>query len=163
MNLSFLKVCPDAAWQAALFLVTKNSRARYRTTIYLRPVNIATKAEQRSMPVIEAERIDLPGSKQFASLNFCSSYWKCSLDSESYATCGIIAPQGIFVSTRVLHGLKNASSYFQSTIPPLFDIMRYSMKAWIEDFTLHTHTELELVGHLENLLKFAKGITYIYQ
>lgn len=156
VDMGFLKPCPQASWQAAPHLVPKESKSKFRTTIDLRPVNAATKAEQWPMPVIEAELSDFIGSTHFASIDFCSSYWQCPLDPDSYDACGIISPQGTFVSTRVLHGLKNASAYFQSTIPPLFDEMKDAVKAWIDDFTIHCKTEDML---LENLEKFFRICT----
>lgn len=57
------------------------------------------------MPVIEAELSDFKDSKHFTSTDFCSGYWQCPLNPESYDAFGIIAPQGPFLSTRVLYGL----------------------------------------------------------
>lgn len=152
IEMGFLKPCPQAAWQAAPHLVPKDSNAKFRTMTDLRPVNAATKAEQWPMPVIEAELSDFNGCAHFASIDFCSSYWQCPLDPSSYEACGVIAPQGKFVSTRVLHGLKNASAYFQSTIPPLFDDIEHAMKAWIDDFTIHSKSEEELLDNLEKFI-----------
>lgn len=45
VELNFIKPCPQAAWQAAPHMVPKDSEAKYRTTIDLRPAN-ATVAEQ---------------------------------------------------------------------------------------------------------------------
>lgn len=42
VEFGFLKPNPDAEWQAAQHLVPKNSKANYRMTIDLRPVNAAT-------------------------------------------------------------------------------------------------------------------------
>lgn len=148
VKLDFIRPYPQAAWQAAPHLVPKNSKAKFRTTIDLRPVNAATIAEQWPMPVIEAELSDFKDSKHFASLDFCSGYWQCPLHPSSYEACGIIAPQGTFISTRVLHGLKNAAAYFQSTIPPLFQNLKNAVKAWIDDFIIHSKSENELLQHL---------------
>lgn len=121
--------------QTAPHVVQKDSKSRYRTTIDLRPVKAATTGEQWPMPIIEAELSNFIGSKQFALLDSCSSYWQCPLESDLDEACGIIA-QETFVSTRVLHGLKNAVAYFQSTIQPILGSMKHAMKAWIDDFTI---------------------------
>lgn len=89
------------------------------------------------MPGIEAELSDFIESTHFASIDFCSNYWQCPLYPGSYDACGDISTQATFVSTRVLQGLNNASDYFQSIIPPLFDEMEPSIKACIDDFTIH--------------------------
>lgn len=127
------------------------SKAKYRTTIDLRPVNAATKAKKWPIPIIEAELSNFNGSTHFASRDICSGYRQCLLKPESYEVCGIIAPQRTFVSTLVLHGLQNSADYFHSTIPPLFDNMRHAIKPWIDDFTLHTGTESQLLEHLSKL------------
>lgn len=101
----FFKVCPQASWPAAPHLVPKDSKSKYRKSIYLCPVGVATKAEQWPKPIIEAKLIDFIGSKHFACPAFCSSYWQCPIEPESYEACSIIAPQGTFISIRVLHGL----------------------------------------------------------
>lgn len=112
-NMGFITLCLQASWQAAPDLVPKNSRSGFRTMIDLRPVKAAIKVEQWLSPIIEAELCDFNNSKYFASMDLVAGHWQCSLDPSSYDACGIVAPQGTFVSTRVLHGLKNASSYFQ--------------------------------------------------
>lgn len=53
----------------------------------------------------------------------------------------------------MLHQLKNASAYFQSTIAPLFDKMKNAMKAWIDDFSIHAKTESNLLEHVEDFFK----------
>lgn len=46
VNMDFLKIDPQAFWQASTHLVPKDSKSKFRITIDLRPVNSATKAEQ---------------------------------------------------------------------------------------------------------------------
>lgn len=156
LSLEFIKPCPQASWQAAPHLVPKDSKFLFRTTIDLRPINSATKAEQWPMPIIESELSDFKDSKHFASMDFCAGYWQCPLDPDSYDACGIIAPQGTFVSTRVLYGLKNASMYFQSTISPLFHKLQTNMKAWIDDFILHAKTEGELLTYVKDFFEICE-------
>lgn len=74
--MGLFKVCPQAARQAAPRLVGKDMKAKCRTTIDLRPVIAATKAEKWPMPIIKAELIDFIGSKHLPSLEFCPSYWQ---------------------------------------------------------------------------------------
>lgn len=74
VKMALLKVCPTASWQAAPHLVPKDARTKYRTTIDLLPVNAATEAELRPMPIIGAELSAFKGSSHFVSLDFCSSY-----------------------------------------------------------------------------------------
>lgn len=50
----------------------------------------------------------------------------------------------------MLHGLKNTSTFFQSTISSLFHELQDAMIAWIDDFTVHAKSKSELVDHIEN-------------
>lgn len=86
------------------------------TTIDLRPVNAPTKAKQWPVPILESELGEFIGYTHFALIEIRLSYWSCPQDPESYEACGILLPQGAFVSMKVLHVLKDASPYFQSTI-----------------------------------------------
>lgn len=153
VEMGFFIPNPKASWQAAPHLVVKhNSKAKFRTTIDLRPVNGATKKNQWPMPNIEAELQDFSNSRCFASMDFCSSYWQLPLDPESYDACGVICPQGTYSSTRVLHGLTNAVSHFQSSVEPLFAELRPNVKGWIDDFNLHDETEDSLLDKVEKFL-----------
>lgn len=45
--------------------------------------------------------------------------------------------------------VENAITYFQSTIPFLFDRLRQATKASIDDPTLHTNTKTKLLKHFD--------------
>lgn len=66
--------------------------------------------------------------------------------------CGVVSRQGTFVSTRVVYGLKNFSAYFQFTIPFLYDNIKLVLKAWIDDFTLHSKEKEEILNILERFI-----------
>lgn len=108
--------------------------------------------------MIEADLSVFKDRKHFVPMELVASYWQCLLEPASYDARGIFAPQGTFVSTRVLHGLKKASSYFQSTIPLLFEELKESMNAWIDDFTLHAKTEDKLISHGNTFFTICKKI-----
>lgn len=57
-------------------------------------------------------------------------------------------------------GLVNATLYFQSTIEPLFSELRNNLKAWLDDFSIHAHSEASLLDHLETFLRICseKGL-----
>lgn len=112
-----------------------------------------TNAEQWLMPLFDAELSDFIGSTLFASINFGSRYWQSPLDPNSFGAWGIVSPQGAFASTRVLHDLKNASAYFQSTVSELFDSMGHPIKNWFEDFTIHKSKEEMILYYLDELFE----------
>lgn len=153
VNMGFFIPNKGASWQAAPHLVPKpGSKAPFRTTIDLRPVNAATIKEQWPMPTIESELQDFSGSNCFASLDFCSGYWQLPVHPNSYDDCGVVCPQGTFSSTRVLQGLTNSVAHFQSNIEPLFSELKPNMKAWVDDFNLHDKNEEELLNKIEKFL-----------
>lgn len=149
----------EATWQAAPHIVPKpDSKAKFRATIDLRPVNSAMKAMAWPMPNIESEIQDFRGSKFFAVLDFCSGYWQMPLHPDSYEACGVVCPSGTYSSTRVLQGLKVATAYFQSTVEPLFSELRNNMKAWLDDFNLHANKESELLSYLRRFFAICKEV-----
>lgn len=125
-------------------------------TLALRPVNSATKAENWPMLNNDPELSDVSEIQCFASLDFCVKYLRCPTESESYGSCGMIAQRGAYVSTRVLHALKNAYSYFRSTIPPLFNPRRDTIKGRIDNFIAYAKTGLELMFNLEEFCMIFK-------
>ena len=134
---------------APLIVPKGRSRSKYRMAIDLRPVNAATIKESWPMPHLESEMLDFVGSTCFASLDFVSAYWQLPLDPSSYTLCGIVTPKFVIASKRVLPGLANATSYFQSTVEPLFAELRPNLKAWLDDFNLHAAEESNLLYVLE--------------
>lgn len=78
--MSFLKVCPQAAWETAPHLIAKNLKCEYRTTIDLHPVNAASEAEQWSISIIQAKCSNFIGSKHITFLDFYLSYWQFPLE-----------------------------------------------------------------------------------
>lgn len=82
-----------------------------------------------------------------------SAYWQLPLHPDSYQACGIVTPKKVVASKRVLPGLANATSYFQSTVEPLFRELRDNMKAWLDDFNLHADSEAKLLHLLERFFQ----------
>ena len=149
-EIDFFVEMPTAEWQAAPLLVPKrDSKAKFRMAVDLRPINAATIKESWPMPHLDSEISDFAGSTCFAILDFVSGYWQLPLHPDSYSLCGVVTPKGVVASKRVLPGLANATSYFQSTVEPLFSELRGNLKAWLDDFSIHAKTENSLLNHLE--------------
>lgn len=130
LEMDFALVMPTASWQAAPLILPKpGSKYKYRLAIDLRPVNASTVKESWPMPHLDSEVMDFAGSTCFESLEFVSAYWQLPLHPDSYTSCGIVTPKTVLASKRVLPGLANATSYFQSIVEPLFCEMRDNLKA----------------------------------
>lgn len=133
------KVFPEAAFQTAPYLALNDTKARYSISTEFWRLNAETRAKEWPMSIIEAACRDFMEWKHFSILAFCSSDLHCPVQPASYEACGTFAPQGTFVSTRVLHALKHASAYFQSKIPPPFGRIQHLIKAQIIDRLFYTH------------------------
>lgn len=94
--------------------------------------------------------------------NFSWAYWQMPLHTSSYSACGIICSGGTFVSTNVLHGLKQAAAHFQSTIPQCFHSRQDELKYWIHKLTLCATTEIKLLEYLKNFLTSSPNIIWYY-
>lgn len=77
------------------------------------------------------------------------------LHPDGFELCRIICPRGVFSSTQVLHGLLNATAYFQSTLEPLFSKLRENMKQYVEDFNLNHENEDGLLNIVEEFCHIA--------
>ena len=108
------------------------------------------------MPHLDSEIYDFAGSECFAVLDFVSGYWQLPVDPDSWDACGIVTPKGTYSSTRVLPGLTNATTHFQSTIEPLFKNLRNNLKAWLDDFNLHAGNEKDLLDILEKFFRICQ-------
>jgi len=125
-------------------------------TVDLRPVNAATIKESWPMPHLDGEVFDFAGSNCFASFDFVSGYWQLPLHPDSYISCFVVAPRGVVISKRVLQGLANAVFYFQSSIESLFASLRDSLKAWVDDFSIHVRAEGVLLDKLEEFFRICQ-------
>lgn len=154
VKMGFLLPNRDAEWQSAPHIVPEpNSKVRLRMTIDLRPVSSATTKTAWSMPHLDREMQDFSGSTCFACLEFCSGYWQLPLHPDSFSACGFICPDGVYSSTRVLQGLTNATAHFQSKVEPFFAELIANMKAWLDDFNLHSRDERTILALLERFFE----------
>lgn len=157
VEMGYLVPNKSVSWQCAPLLVPKpGSSAKLRMTIDLRPINSATKKEAWPMPHIDSELQDLSGSTCFASIDFVSGYWQLPVHPDSRDACGIVTPNGVYSSTRVLQGLTNATSHFQGTIEPLFSAIRKNLKAWLDDFNLYAKTEGQMLALLRTFFEICR-------
>jgi hypothetical protein len=97
------------------------------------------------MPNPQDELHDLHGSEVFATLNFCEGYWQIPLQNDSQDCQSFITPNGVYKSTRVLHGTRNATQHLQSVLVVMMDDIKSNIKVWLDDYMLHTKTEDDLL------------------
>jgi hypothetical protein len=148
VEFGFARPNPGATWAAAPLLVAKPAPAKYRLTFDLRPVNAVTVPTAWPMPHLESELADLASSTYFATIDFASGYWQLPLSETSQSLHSFVTPQGIFQPTRMLQGARNSGANFQSRVELCFLSIRQSLKAWLDDFLLHHHSESGLLDTL---------------
>lgn len=103
--MGFVRKNPNARWAAAPLVVPKpSSKAKFRMTVDMRPVNAATEATSWPMPHIDSEVYDFKDSNHFATVDFVSGYWQLPLDESSQEAHSIITPKGIYSPTRTQQG-----------------------------------------------------------
>ncbi len=99
---------------------------------------------------------EFSGSTCFATIDFVSGYWQLPFHSDSYGLCGIPTPNGVVASKRVLPGLCNTTSVFQSSLEPLFTSLRPWLKKRLDGFSLHAQDVDTLLIKLEKFFCICK-------
>ena len=110
------------------------------------------------MPHMDSKMQDFGESKCFASLDFLSACWQLPVhtSTDPYIDCGVLTSTGVLASKRVLPGLANDTSYFQSTLETLFAELRGNMKAWVDDFDLNAKKGNEMIILLAKFFAICK-------
>jgi hypothetical protein len=100
---------PTSAWASPPLLVKKDPPHYFRFTLALRGPNYATEKSDLTMPNLEQELAKLLGAKFFAKLDFAQGYWQLPLAWETVLALAFRGVDGLYASTRVPHGAKNAA------------------------------------------------------
>lgn len=154
---SFAEKCSTAAWQPAPLIVPKPvKKNEFRMAADLRPINSVKIKESWSMPHLDGEVADFSESEVFAVMHFVAAYWKLGLHPDSKELCGIITSLLVVVAKLVLQGLANSTSYFQSSVKPLFSSIRKNLHAYLDDFSLHSKTEEGILETTEEFFSICK-------
>jgi hypothetical protein len=80
------------------------------------------------MPNLQDELRDLHGSEVFATLDICQGYWQIALHKDSQYCQSFITPVGVYISTRILHGTRNATQHLQSVLVVMMDDIKSNIK-----------------------------------
>jgi Reverse transcriptase (RNA-dependent DNA polymerase) len=122
-------------------------------TVNLRVPNASTKPTAWPIPSLQDELHDLHGSEVFATLDCCQGYWQIPLHKDSQDCQSFITPDGEYTPTRVLHETRNATQHLQSVLVFMMDDIKSNIKAWLDDFLLHTKAEVDLLEPLNFFFK----------
>lgn len=137
--------------------LVERCEATYRATLDLRSVNAATIRETWPTPGLKAELSDFEGSVCFATIDFRKLYLQAALDPAEYDACGMTVQQGILRFTRVLYGLKNAATKFQSPVAKCSSAMQDAFKSWIDVFIIWAQCTEELLKRHRKFVSICTG------
>jgi hypothetical protein len=129
-------------------ILPKPGSDQYRMTVDLHVPNASTKPTGWPMPNLQDEMHDLQGSIVFATLDFCEGNWQIPLHKESQDCQSFITQYGVYIKTRVLHGMRNDMQNLQSVLVVMMDDIKSNIKVWLDDCLLHTKTEDDLLTTL---------------
>lgn len=129
---------PTSPFACAPLLVPKPGPAKFRFTVDLHLLNKYTVRHQLLMQNLEHELSDLGGCKYFATFNVSHGHFQVELDRESQAIQSLITPDGIYSTTRVMHGIANVVTYLQPTIVRIVpEILKMLLEHWLDDVLKH--------------------------
>lgn len=105
---------PTSKWSCAPHLVPKPGPAKWSFTVDLQPVSRYTYALHFPLPLIEAEFENAVGAEMFCEFDMTHGNWQLRLHVDSQSCKSFVTPDGIFTTTRVLHGNLNANSHLHA-------------------------------------------------
>ncbi len=120
LRLGLIQRNEQSSWACAPLIVPKPGNDKFSFTVDLRPLNQKTMPHAWPMPNLENSLAGLSSSTCYAQLDFCQGFWQLPLAPESQELCSFITPDGVFSPTRVLQGLSNAATHFQSAIQSIY-------------------------------------------
>lgn len=139
----FIKPTTEAEWVAVALIIPKPPPADFCFTTDLWTANAVRKPMTWPMPSLNSKIGDMRKSTCYASVDFSSSFWKLALHEAFPHIQGFIAYRGVVIPSRTLQGRQNCAQNFQAEVAPCFNEMSYSLKVWIDDFTIHNRTKRE--------------------
>ena len=146
-----------ADWLSAPHLVDKPGSQKFRFTVDLRAINHCTEPERNSVLTIEDELAKFAGAAYFTNFDLSHCFWQFPLAEESQTKHAIVAPSGVYVPTRVLHGAKNASLYTQRILSNVFAEIYEQMAVYLDDHLIFGRTRKQWLESLRRYLTICRS------
>jgi hypothetical protein len=109
-SLGAVRANPTSLWALPALAVPKAGSEGYRFTVDLLSTNAQTEPMASSMPHMESMFQSVQGSRCFAKVDLCHSYWQLALAVESQEIFSIQTPGGIYTPTRLIQGTPDAGN-----------------------------------------------------
>jgi hypothetical protein len=148
---------PTSDWASPPLLVKKDPPHYFRFTLDLRGPNYATEKSDLTVPNFEQKQAELLGAKAFAKLDFPQGSWQLPLAWEAALVLAFRGVDGLYASTRMPHGAKNAAVWFQYVTSQSFRDLTDCLRQWLDDFLLLAETVRELLIALRHFFEICRS------
>jgi Reverse transcriptase (RNA-dependent DNA polymerase) len=108
------------------------------------------------MPHLESELSRVAGSQIFSTFDLIHGYWQLELSESSRYCQSFITPDGVYTTTRLLHGASNAVSHMQSSIQGILGDLSADMLACLDGLLLYSRDERALIANLHRFFTICR-------
>ncbi|XP_069586606.1 uncharacterized protein, partial [Ranitomeya imitator] len=141
-----------SAWASPVVLVPKKDRTT-RFCVDYRGLNAITASDAHPMPRIEELLEKLAGADYLTIMDLSRGYWQIPLSPEAQEKSAFITPFGLYESTVMPFGMKNAPATFQRMVNRLLQGLETYAVAYLDDIAIFSSSWKEHLQHLEEVLR----------
>ncbi|CAJ0922012.1 unnamed protein product [Ranitomeya imitator] len=141
-----------SSWASPVVLVPKKDRTT-RFCVDYRGLNAITASDAHPMPRIEELLEKLAGAKYLTIMDLSRGYWQIPLSPEAQEKSAFITPFGLYESTVMPFGMKNAPATFQRMVNLLLQGLETYAVAYLDDIAIFSSSWEEHLQHLEEVLR----------
>ena len=126
---------------------------KYRLVIDYSAINASTVPVPFPVPKLQSLGLLLTDQRFFTSLDIFEGFWQIPLEVSSQEMFTFVTPDGLWNSTRMPQGYRNATSHFQGVMHwMLGDFGGTICAVYVDDTVLWGKTKSELANHLVLIL-----------
>ncbi|CAN2390404.1 K02A2.6-like, partial [Pristimantis euphronides] len=142
----------NSAWASPVVLVPKKDRTT-RFCVDYRGLNAITTDDAYPMPRID-DLLDRLGKAQYLTImDLSRGYWQIPLSPEAQERSAFITPFGLYESTVMPFGMKNAPATFQRMVNNLLMGCEGFAAAYLDDIAIFSPTWEDHLQHLSEVLE----------
>lgn len=153
----------NSHWSFPLVLVKKKAnsdnpkKSVYRLAMDLRLLNAVIENSTYPLPKIANIINEVSSYKHYCSLDFNNAFYQIALPENLQDILTVTTPFGSFSSSRLVFGLKTASSTFQALVDQLIDKLHVrkikGVYAYLDDFLIGADTFEEMLKKISAVLQ----------
>ncbi|CAJ0959847.1 unnamed protein product [Ranitomeya imitator] len=150
LKLGVIQVSSNA-WASPVVLVSKKDRTTWSSVSY-RGLNAVTVTDAFPIPRIDDLLDQLAGAKYLTIMDLSRGYWQIPLTCEAWECYAFITPFGLYESTVMPFGMKNAPATFQWMVNTLLKGLEEYATAYLDDIAILTASWEDHLEHLAQVL-----------